>query len=351
MKNTKILTHIFMALALTFAVFSMFSILSVSKAHAASTYPCYGYQCYDNSGYNNNGYYYSGSNQVNLQVSCYPSLLSANVGDSVTWYTNVSGGVGNYQFVWSGDENLWSNVSSAIKSYSYAGAKYATVVVTSGNQQITKACSNSVTVYAPQQTYYPYNNYNYPYSNSQPYYNYNPTVYSTSYPTAYPITSSNSSGLNITCYVDPATVSVNQPVTWSANVTGGMAPYSYSWTGSDALSGINKSAIKYYGSAGSKNAIVTVTSADGRSSTRACDSSLAVRGATSEGYESRPTVQYIQQVVTPPPATTTSAQNNNDLSANSLTSVSNVPWGWIAVLIILILFFTVLYLLFNRTKI
>jgi hypothetical protein len=31
--------------------------------------------------------------------------------------------------------------------------------------------------------------------------------------------------------------------------------------------------------------------------------------------------------------------------------LSNIPWGWVAVLIILVLFGTVLYLLFNKHKI
>ena len=44
-------------------------------------------------------------------------------------------------------------------------------------------------------------------------------------------------------------------------------------------------------------------------------------------------------------------QKNTSLSAASVFSLGNVPWGWVAVLVILVLFATVLYLLFNRTKI
>jgi Mg2+ and Co2+ transporter CorA len=31
--------------------------------------------------------------------------------------------------------------------------------------------------------------------------------------------------------------------------------------------------------------------------------------------------------------------------------LKNVPWGWVAILIILVLFATVVYLIFNRPKI
>jgi Mg2+ and Co2+ transporter CorA len=34
-----------------------------------------------------------------------------------------------------------------------------------------------------------------------------------------------------------------------------------------------------------------------------------------------------------------------------LFSLQNIPWGWVAILIILVLFATVLYLLFNKEKI
>jgi hypothetical protein len=59
----------------------------------------------------------------------------------------------------------------------------------------------------------------------------------------------------------------------------------------------------------------------------------------------QPVQQPVQQVQ---PNTN---QNPNGLSAAALFSLKNVPWGWVAILIILVLFATVVYLIFNRPKI
>jgi hypothetical protein len=150
---------------------------------------------------------------------------------------------------------------------------------------------------------------------------------------------SSASGLDIGCYADPSSAERNQPVTWTAEVTGGAAPYTYSWTGSDGLSGTGASVIKYYPTSGTKTAIVTVTSADGRSGIRACTTPLTVRGAAAPAAPAQP-----QQ-----PAPTAQAAQTN-LSAASAFSLSGIPWGWVAVLIILVLFATVMYLLFNKPK-
>ena len=68
-----------------------------------------------------------------------------------------------------------------------------------------------------------------------------------------------------------------------------------------------------------------------------------------------PTVAVASPSVAPQASTTVtpSAQvtTNNAQSASSVFSLSNVPWGWVAVIIILVLFATVMYLLFNRPKI
>ncbi len=51
---------------------------------------------------------------------------------------------------------------------------------------------------------------------------------------------------------------VNQPVNFSALVGGGVAPYTYSWSGTSGLSGATSSVSKTYASIGSKTASVTV---------------------------------------------------------------------------------------------
>jgi hypothetical protein len=192
-------------------------------------------------------------------------------------------------------------------NYTNPGVKYATVTVYSNGQSITQACSTA-------------------------------TVGGSYYVQPIPV-NTNNSGLDIACYSNPRTVTVNQPANWITEVTGGVGPYTYTWSGSDDLSGNTSSVSKYYSTAGNKSAIISVRSTDGRSETRACSTSVTVRSASTGGT-----------TVEPAPAPTQD-DSNNGLSAAALFSLKNVPWGWVAILIILVLFGTVIYLLFNKPKI
>jgi len=254
-----------------------------------------------------------------LYVSCSPSSTYGVVGSPVTWTANVSGGAGFYTYAWSGTDGLYGSNETAYFSYSYPGFKTATVTVYSNGQSMTQSCSDGVSVSG---AYYQ--------QVSQPVYA--QPVYSQ------PV-SSNYNGLDVGCYADPTTAGINQPVTWSAEVTGGAAPYTYSWTGSNDISGTAATVIKYYQTSGSKNAIVTVTSADGRTATHACSNTVTVRSNAAPSVR-----QPVQQAPAP------QANNGNPLSAASLFSLSNIPWGWVTVLIILVLFATVIYLMFNKPK-
>jgi len=267
-----------------------------------------------------------------LVVSC-SANASYSTNGNVTWTAYVSGGNGyynNYSFSWSGTDGLYGSGQSVYFNYNRPGVKYATVTVYSNGQYVTQGC-NTVEV-------------SYPYYNAYPVYQpvvvQQPVVYQTSYAVQ-------NYDLDIGCFVDPTNAKVNQPVTWNAEVTGGVGPYRYSWSGSEGLSGAASSVIKFYDTPGTKSAIVTVTSADGRTGTRACSSALTVASA----YKA-PAKAVVK--ATPAPtvqAQATSAAEASNVAAVSLFSLSNVPWGWVAVLVILVLFFTVLYLLFNRTKI
>ena len=375
-----------------------------------------------------------------LQVSCYPQPLTANIGDSATWVSNVFGGTGGYSYSWSGTDGLVGSGPSMSKVYYSSGSKSATLTVTSGNQTKSVSCDGSVNVYGnaynypvytapvytaptyqslsvsctPNITYTTtgstvtwsanvyggtgynngsyYNNYptyswsgtdlSYGYNNSQTMsvtystpgyktasvtvtlngqtatqtcsntvnvtgyqYNYN-NNYNSNYTYTNTNVSSNNNGLNVGCYSDPTRASLNQPVTWSVEVTGGTGPYTYSWSGSDGLTGTGSTLIKYYNAYGEKSAIVSVSSADGKTSTRACSNTVSI---------ARPggSVSGTTNTTTNTNATTTinSNTNQNGQSAAALFSLQNVPWGWIAILIILILFATVMYLIFNRPKI
>jgi hypothetical protein len=269
-----------------------------------NTYPNY-YNTYPNYNYNTYG--------PALYVTCSASTLYANSGNSVTWSAYPSGGSGVYSYSWSGTDGLYGVSQSMYYTYPIPGLKTASVTIYSNGQTMTANCGNV---------------------NVGGYYGGVIPV----------VTGSNNSGLDVACYADPSTVRVNQPVTWRAEVTGGVGSYTYTWTGSDGLGGTDSTAIKYYTSTGDKSAIVSVKSADGKTATRACSTSVTVRSATAAA-PTQPVQQPVQQVQ---PNTN---QNSNGLSAAALFSLKNVPWGWVAILIILVLFATVVYLIFNRPKI
>jgi hypothetical protein len=260
-----------------------------------------------------------------LQISCMANTTSAPTGSTVTWSANVSGGNGIYNYTWSGSDGITGYAQSISTAYNTLGQKLASVTVYSNGQTLTQSCNNTVSVGGYQNGYQ--NGYQTGYAV--------PTVISSNL-------SNNNSGLDIGCYADPATASISQPITWNVEVTGGNAPYTYSWTGSDGLTGSQSSVVKYYDNSGSKNAIVSVTSANGLTGTKACTNAVTVRSAGN--YYAPASAAPVQQAQ--PAATPT-----NVLPAAALFSLGNIPWGWVAVLIILVLFGTVVYLLFNRQKI
>ncbi len=282
-------------------------------------------------------------NQANLVSSC-SAKVSYNNGSgvaNVVWSANPSGGNGYYSYSWTGTDGFTSSHKDVYVNYSTPGIKYASVNITSGGHTITVNCS-------PVNIVYPYSiNYQ--------------TVYSNTY--TRPVYVTANSNLDIGCFVDPTNAKVDQPVTWTAEVANAVGPLTYSWTGSEGLSGSQSSVIKYYGTPGSKSAIVTVTSADGRTATKACSNAITISTTKVAKAPAKPAVAYtpvktetkpVAVVQTPKPvvdlAPSDTTQSTNQ-SAVSLLSLNNVPWGWVAIIIILILFFTVMYLLFNDKKI
>ena len=322
-----------------------------------------------------------------ISASCYAAQSSVNSGTAVQWVANVTGGTGTYYYTWSGNDGFSTYGYSSIvyNIYNNPGYKNASVTVTSNGQTSTVSCSGvnvgsaSTYAYTPTYTYtnptYTYTRPTYTYTT--PTYTYTPTTYYTGsaynayYPTNYQ--SYNVNGLDIGCYADPIAAKVNQPVTWSAEVTGGVAPYTYAWTGSDGLTGAQNSILTYYTSTGSKSAVVTVTSADGKTASHACSNAVTVTRPYVAPAVSLPVVSTTQsptQTTQTQTQTTSYAQPQNQVTQSSQTSsptavtvqpatqtagptstLGNVPWGWVAILVILVLFVTVMYLLFNRQKI
>lgn len=289
-----------------------------------------------------------------LGVSCYSNPSTGPIGTNVIWGASPYGGNGNYNINWSGNDGLSGSGTSIYKSYYNTGSKYASVTVTSGSQTITQSCSNTVDIY----NYNNNNNYNNNYNNYDPYYNNN---YYNNY----------NSPLSISCRSNVTFAPVETTVVWNAYVSGGNGYYTYRWNGSDYLQGYNNSLAVVYHSPGPKTASITVTSGN-QTITQACLNNLIV-GVPIQTYNYNNTyippsvVKYITKTKivkvndtktetvakteNKPIVENKPAVEDNALSASSLFSLKNVPWGWVAVLIILVLFATVLYLIFNRNKI
>lgn len=314
--------------------FCVFALSAAALTNAQSYYympsdipPVSGYSSYDYSGY---GYNYPtyptypSYPRYQLEVTCSPSVGSARTGQSVTWSAYASGGNGNYSYTWTGTDNLRGYGQAFNTSYSSKGKKRASVTVYSGNETETASCG-SVDIVEP----------------------YIPPVYPNPYPqnfSQYPVGSTRYD-LDVGCFADPNNAKLNQPITWIAEVVGGMTPYTYSWTGTDALMGNSRTSVKSYNTAGAKSAIVTVTSADGKVGSRACSNQVTIPSA----YK-----KPVAVAKAPTPAKTiteTATTTSVSQAASSLFSLAYVPWGWVALLVILVLFATVLYLLFNRQKI
>lgn len=353
--------------------------------------------------------------QSPLGISCYSSPTSGRVGDTITWGSSPYGGNGNYYVTWSGNDGLSGYGTTIYKSYYNAGSKYASVTVTSGNQTASANCGNNVLIYDNynNNNYPTYPNYpNYPQYPNYPYYSqlYISCVANTSYSTVgtgvswtatvtggtgggyynfnwsgtdglngygqtafiqynYPGTktasvtvttgnqtttqycsnsvnvtgqqiynNNNNNSLQIACYADKTSVRIDTPVTWAVEAVGGTGNYSYSWTGTDGLSSTQSSVVKTYQSTGAKTASVTVTASNGQTSTQSCGNLVTI---------TRPTVTGGTTVIKTPPKT----DDNNDMSAAALFSLKNVPWGWVAILILLIMFSIILYLVYNRNKV
>lgn len=155
--------------------------------------------------------------EQNLSVACVANPSNVNVGQTVQYSANVSGGNGSYQYSWTGTEGLSSSSRTASKAYNTSGSKSATVTVQSGNQSRSATCSSNVN--EDQQD-----------------------------------------NLQVSCVASPSNVMIGNSVRYTANVSGGNGAYSYSWSGTNGLTSSSRTATKTYSSTGSKSATVIVDS-------------------------------------------------------------------------------------------
>ena len=84
-----------------------------------------------------------------LVATCTPKRTQIFVSHNLTWNSNVTGGVGNYRYEWSGTDNLIASTSSVTITYTTLGIKTASLFITSGTQSLTINCTSAVDVIAP----------------------------------------------------------------------------------------------------------------------------------------------------------------------------------------------------------
>lgn len=154
-----------------------------------------------------------------LSISCTANPAAVNLNSLVTWVTTVSGGGNNKNYSWSGTDDLSSSNNTVSKAYSTAGAKAASVTVTSGSLTASAACNAMVTDY-----------------------------------------STPSNTLNVSCSAIPSTIAVGEDTTWAASPSGGTGEYTYSWSGQGVSGGDEQNFSQSYSTTGTKTARVTVTS-------------------------------------------------------------------------------------------
>jgi hypothetical protein len=82
--------------------------------------------------------------------------------------------------------------------------------------------------------------------------------------------------LSVSCDASRSNIDEGDSVTWSANVSGGTTRYTYSWSGTDGLSGSGSSVTKTYHNEGTKRATVRVSDSGGRSISKQCSDMVYV---------------------------------------------------------------------------
>lgn len=164
-----------------------------------------------------------------LNVQCVADFTNLQINQTVRYTANATGGASSYTYSWSGTDNLSGSTQSVTKSYGTAGAKQATVTVTSGGQQKTHTCNVNVQTVA------------------QP--------------------------LAVTCSVNRSTANINENIQWAAHPTGGSGIYLYSWSGTDGVHGGGQTTLHVYSTTGTKTATVAVTS-DGQVAYATCSTTI-----------------------------------------------------------------------------
>ncbi len=177
-----------------------------------------------------------------LEGYCTINPNSVGINQDVYFSASATGGNGNYTYSWSGSDGISSSGQSFTGHFSSYGSKTATVTIQSGNQSISRTCSVNVQ-------------------------------------------NNNNNSLSAYCVASPTNAGVNQSVTWTVypsgyannsynnNYNNNVGNYTYSWSGTDGLSGYNQSVYMNYNNPGYKTASVTVFS-NGQSVVATCNTTV-----------------------------------------------------------------------------
>lgn len=177
---------------------------------------------------------------VTVAATPNPALL----GTGVVWTTEVRNALGPITYEWTGTDNLSRFITKTqtsdelSRSYQLTGTKNANVSITNNGR--TAICTQSIPVVRP---------------------------------------------MNATCSPDVTETEAGNIVNWTATVTGGQAPFTYAWSGTDNLSGTRISVAKQYNTAGTKVAQVVVTDSQNATRTVPCTSSVNVTQRTNTPIE------------------------------------------------------------------
>ena len=191
---------------------------------------------------------YTDATLPDFTASCDPSTDSAVIGQTITWNSNVNGPLGDYTISWTGSDLTNGVYENPEVVFTSAGNKTASMVSFQSrygaetpihNAKLSNVvCSTPVNVVSE----------------------------------AVHHSVDNPLSISGTCSASDNSINVNESVTWQSDLTisGGVAPYTISWTDNEGTIGSGNSVSKSYSSAGTKNASITIDDSAGLSTEKDC---------------------------------------------------------------------------------
>jgi len=187
---------------------------------------------------------------------------NSDIDKGITWFAQASGGTSPYTYSW----NMYNDVANYV-SGSTASAKVGVTYSTIGTKQAVVNVKDSAGKTAQSSC--------------------SGTVYQFTTNTVAPVTPTYTSPIYAYCFATKDTSSQVYKANWTAGVSGGTAPYRYSWSiyGSDVSftsgSASSKDVGITYGTAGLKQAVLNVTDASGKSSSASCSTTIIANPTSS----------------------------------------------------------------------